>query len=80
MASFVVWMLLLLLGFGLVAHGFGNWFSPPVDNLAQAMFIAGSALATVSLSGIEAHKPAVGRDRRRLARSARGPDGPGADF
>ncbi len=58
MASFVVWMLLLLLGFGLVAHGLGNWFAPPADTLAQAMFIAGSALATVGLSGIEAHGPA----------------------
>ena len=58
MASFIVWMFLLLLGFGLVAHGFGNWFSPPADSLEQAMFIAGSALATVRLSGIEAHGPA----------------------
>jgi hypothetical protein len=31
-------MFLLLLGFGLVAHGFGNWFSPPADSLAQGMF------------------------------------------
>jgi hypothetical protein len=58
MASFVVWMFLLLLGFGLVAHGLGNWFSPTADSLEQAMFIAGSALATVGLSGIEAHGPA----------------------
>jgi hypothetical protein len=57
-ASFVGWMFLLLLGFGLVAHGFGNWFSPPAHSLEQAMFIAGSALATVGLSGIEAHGPA----------------------
>ena len=59
MASFVVWMLLLLLGFGLVLMVWGgNWFSPPADTLADAMFIAGSALATVGLSGIEAHGPA----------------------
>jgi hypothetical protein len=58
MGSFVAWMFLLLLGFGLIAHGFGNWFSPPADSLEQAMFIAGSALATVGLSGIEAHGPA----------------------
>jgi hypothetical protein len=58
MASFVTWMALLLVGFGLVAHGLGGWFSPPADNFEQAAFIAGSALATVGLSGIEAHGPA----------------------
>jgi hypothetical protein len=58
MASFVVWMALLLVGFGLVAHGLGRWFSPPADSFEQAAFIAGSALATVGLSGIEAHGPA----------------------
>jgi hypothetical protein len=57
MASFVVWMLLLLFGFGLVAHALANWFSPPAD-LEQALFIVGSALCTVGLSGIEAHGPA----------------------
>ena len=58
MASFVAWMALLLIGFGLVAHGLGSWFSPPADSFEQAAFIAGSALATVGLSGIEAHGPA----------------------
>jgi hypothetical protein len=58
MASFVVWMSLLLVGFGLIAHGLGNWFSPHADSLEQAAFIAGSALATVGLSGIEAYGPA----------------------
>jgi hypothetical protein len=51
-------MAILLFGFGLVAHGRGNWFSPPADSLEQAIFIAGSALATMGLSGIEAHGPA----------------------
>lgn len=58
MASFVTWMALLLVGFGLIAHGLGSWFSPPADSFEQAAFIAGSALATVGLSGIEAHGPA----------------------
>ena len=58
MASFVIWMALLLIGFGLIAHGLGSWFSPPADSFEQAAFIAGSALATVGLSGIEAHGPA----------------------
>ncbi len=58
MASFLVWMAILLLGFGLVAHGLGRWFAPPADSFEQAAFIAGSALATVGLSGIEAYGPA----------------------
>ncbi|WP_439400110.1 hypothetical protein ACRQ5Q_41620 (plasmid) [Bradyrhizobium sp. PMVTL-01] len=51
-------MALLLIGFGLIAHGLGNWFSPPADSFERAAFIAGSALATVGLSGIEAYGPA----------------------
>jgi hypothetical protein len=58
MASFVVWMTLLMVGFGLIAHGLGNWFSPHADSFEEAAFIAGSALATVGLSGIEAFGPA----------------------
>lgn len=58
LASFVIWMLVLLLGFGLVAHAFGSSFSPPADELDQALFIAGSALSTIGLSGVEAHGPA----------------------
>jgi hypothetical protein len=57
MGSFVTWMLLLLLGFGLIAHALGDWFSPPAD-FPQALFIMGSALCTVGLSGIEVHGPA----------------------
>ncbi|MBW7970108.1 hypothetical protein [Bradyrhizobium sp. BR 10289] len=58
MASFITWMSLLLIGFGLIVHGLGDWFSPPADSFEQAAFIAGSALATVGLSGIEANGPA----------------------
>jgi hypothetical protein len=58
MASFVAWMAILLLGLGLIAHGLGKWFSPPADDFEQAAFIAGSSLATVGLSGIEAYGPA----------------------
>jgi hypothetical protein len=57
MGSFLVWMGLLLLGFGLIAYALGDWFSPPAD-FQQALFIVGSALCTVGLSGIEAHGPA----------------------
>jgi len=57
LAAFIVWMLLLLAGFSLIAHALGDWFTPEAD-FGQALFIAGSALCTIGLSGIEAHGPA----------------------
>ncbi|OSI20474.1 ion channel [Bradyrhizobium canariense] len=57
MGSFLIWMVLLWLGFGLIAHALGDWFAPPAD-FPEALFIVGSALCTVGLSGIEAHGPA----------------------
>ncbi|QIO36932.1 ion channel [Bradyrhizobium sp. 1(2017)] len=57
MGSFLIWMVLLWLGFGLIAHALGDWFAPPAD-FQEALFIVGSALCTVGLSGIEAHGPA----------------------
>ncbi|MGY4435204.1 hypothetical protein ACVWWO_007681 [Bradyrhizobium sp. F1.13.1] len=57
MGSFLIWMGLLLLGFGLVGHALSDWFSPSPD-FQQALFIVGSAICTVGLSGIEAHGPA----------------------
>jgi hypothetical protein len=41
----------------LVAHALSDWFSPSLD-FQQALFIVGSALCTVGLSGIEAPGPA----------------------
>jgi hypothetical protein len=55
--SFLIWMVLLWLGFGVIAHALGEWFSPAAD-FQEALFIVGSALCTVGLSGIEAHGPA----------------------
>jgi len=57
MGSFLIWMVILWLGFGLIAYALGEWFSPPAD-FQEALFIVGSALCTVGLSGIEAHGPA----------------------
>jgi hypothetical protein len=48
-ASFILWMLLLVAGFGLMVHALGEWFTPPVDGLGQALYIAGSALATIGI-------------------------------
>lgn len=54
MAAFACWMLLLLLSFGAVAHGLGDRFSPPADSYAQGVFIAGTSLAAIGPSGIQA--------------------------
>src|SRR3954447_21870620 len=59
MGSFLIWMGLLLFGFGLIAHALGDWFSPPAD-FQEALFIVGSALCTVGLSGIEARARPAG--------------------
>lgn len=55
--SFVVWMSLLMLGFGLMAHALRGWFDP-VPDFPQALFVAGSGLATVGLSETDATGPA----------------------
>lgn len=51
-------MLLLLLGYGAVAHGLGDHFSPPADSYAQGVFIAAASLAAIGPSGIQASGPA----------------------
>ncbi|MDB5897589.1 MAG: hypothetical protein JWP22_946 [Ramlibacter sp.] len=45
--AFFVWMLLLVLGFGLMIDAFRSSFSPPLAGFAHALFAAGSALTTI---------------------------------
>ncbi|MBK6009458.1 hypothetical protein JJB11_25450 [Ramlibacter ginsenosidimutans] len=52
-ASFAVWMLLLVLAFGLMAHALRDSFSPRLPGFGQALYLAGSALATVGTAGLE---------------------------
>jgi Ion channel len=58
LASFVSWMLLLILGFGCIAHALAEWFEPPLPSFSQALFIAGSSLVTIGLSETDATGPA----------------------
>jgi hypothetical protein len=51
-SSFVVWMLLLALAFGLMAYGFRRDFDPPLTSFFDAVYIVGSSLVTVGLSQI----------------------------
>jgi hypothetical protein len=57
-ASFVTWMLLLMLAFGLMAHVLGDAFQPPLSSLPQALYMTGSGLVTLGLSETTARGPA----------------------
>ena len=49
LASFTVWVLLLILAFGLMAHAAGEQFSPPLAGFGEAAYLAASTLATVGI-------------------------------
>lgn len=49
-SSFVLWMSLLCLAFGLMVYGTRQHFDPPVRNLGDAVYEAGGALLTIGLS------------------------------
>jgi hypothetical protein len=49
-ASFVIWVLLLILGFGLVAYGARAGFDPPLKGFWDAFFFVGSSIVTIGLS------------------------------
>lgn len=52
--AFLAWILLLILGFGLMTHALAASFDPVLPSFAQALFVAGSGLATVGLSETDA--------------------------
>jgi hypothetical protein len=49
-SSFVIWMSLLALAFGLMSYGARTHFNPPLRSFGDAVYEAGSALLTVGLS------------------------------
>ena len=52
--TFMVWMGLLVLAFGLIADGLRADYRPAIRNLPEAMFTAGSSIVTIGESGREA--------------------------
>lgn len=48
--SFIVWMTLLMLGFGLMAYAERLDFTPPLKSMPEALYVVGSSLVTVGLS------------------------------
>jgi len=49
-SSFLIWMTLLAVAFGLMSYGFRAEFRPPVQTFGDAVYEAGGALLTVGLS------------------------------
>jgi hypothetical protein len=58
-ATFVAWMVLLVLGFGMLAHALGEFFTPRLAGFGEALYVAGSALATIGLGNSAAYGPAA---------------------
>ena len=50
-SSFVVWMSLLALAFGLMAYAMRIHFVPRLESLPEAIFMVGSAIVTIGLTG-----------------------------
>ena len=55
--SFITWMLLLLLGFGLIFHAYAARFTPGLTGIDDAFWIAGCSLLTLGVSEFDAHGP-----------------------
>ena len=52
--AFIAWMLLLMLAFGLMAHALSDSFRPALDGFGHALFVAGSAMSTISIGDTQA--------------------------
>lgn len=52
--AFVSWMILLMLGFGMMIHALGGSFTPTVHSFAQSLYIAGSSMVTLGVSEVDA--------------------------
>ena len=50
-SSFVIWMSLLAVAFGLMAYAVRTHFEPHLESLAEAIFMVGSAIVTIGLTG-----------------------------
>ncbi|WP_427912989.1 hypothetical protein ACPWT1_20585 [Ramlibacter sp. MMS24-I3-19] len=53
--AFALWMLLLTTGFALMMHAMRGHFTPQLAGFGTALYVAGSALATIGLGNSEAH-------------------------
>jgi len=58
MLAFLSWMLILILGYGLMLHALRQHFTPALTGLTQAFYLAGSSVVTLGVSEIDAHDAA----------------------
>jgi signal transduction histidine kinase len=56
--SFIIWMSLLMAGFGFMAYALRHRFDPPLESIFEGMYVAGSSLVTVGVSEENALGPA----------------------
>jgi len=54
-SSFVIWMSLLMLGFGMIAYALRSLFAPPLSSFGEAVYVVGSALVTIGVGESEPH-------------------------
>ena len=47
---FIIWMALLAFGFGLMAYGARTHFQPPLQGVAQSVYMVGSSIVTIGMS------------------------------
>lgn len=57
-SSFVVWMVLLTIAFGLMGYAARAYFEPQLKGFGEAAYLAGSSLVTVGLSQVNPGGPA----------------------
>jgi hypothetical protein len=53
--SFIAWMALLVLGFGLMVHAVADHFEPALDGFGHALYVAGGAMGTIGFGRAEPH-------------------------
>jgi hypothetical protein len=58
-AGFLVWVVLLVIAFGLMAHALRGWFRPAIAGFGEALYLSGSVLATIGLGTSDAFGPAA---------------------
>jgi hypothetical protein len=58
-AAFAIWMLLLVLAFGLMTHAFADAFEPPLRGFGHALYVAGGAMTTMGIGRSEPHGAAA---------------------
>jgi len=58
LASFIIWVALLILAFGAVTYAVRSSFRPPLDDFSDGLYLAGSSVVTIGLSETDATGPA----------------------